>query len=86
MSNNAGCATYAFLPGAEDLEDSLNEPSRCLKLEQYLMSNKEVIDWYNRVMHWTYRNRSAYMKIVLIQLFITLVLLSFSSFFVYRIM
>lgn len=37
-------------------------------------------------MHWTYRNRSAYMKIVLIQLFITLVLLSFSAFFVYRLM
>ena len=50
------------------------------------MANKEILDWYNRVMHWTYRNRSAYIKIVLIQMFITLVLLSFSAFFVYRLM
>ena len=34
MSNNVGCATYAFLPGAEDLEDSFNDDSRFAKLEQ----------------------------------------------------
>ena len=33
MSNNVGCATYAFLPGAEDLEESFNEDSHFLKLE-----------------------------------------------------
>lgn len=33
MSNNAGCATYAFLPGAEDLEESINGDSGCVKFE-----------------------------------------------------